>query len=90
MTSLINFLNGSGSGFCHHALWMLVQAGILVGILWGLDFLHDSMGNGRKLRILPIIDTHTKECHWIEVDRSIGGKRVTSVLGEVASDVRWK
>lgn len=53
--------------------------------LWGLDFLHDSMGNGRKLRILPIIDTHTKECHWIEVDRSIGGRRVTSVLSEVAS-----
>ena len=53
--------------------------------LWGLDFLHDSMGNGRKLRILPIIDTHTKECHWIEVDRSIGGRRVTDVLSEVAS-----
>ena len=53
--------------------------------LWGLDFLHDSMGNGRKLRILPIIDTYTKKCHWIEVDRSIGGKRVTSVLSEVAT-----
>jgi len=53
--------------------------------LWGLDFLHDSMGNGRKLRILPIIDTHTKECHRIEIDTSIGGKRVTSVLSEVAS-----
>ena len=45
--------------------------------LRGLDFLHDSMGSGRKLRILPIIDAHTKECHCIEVDRSIGGRRVT-------------
>ncbi len=53
--------------------------------LWALDFMHDSMGSGRKLRILPIIDTHTKECHRIEVDRSIGGKRVTEVLSEVAS-----
>lgn len=53
--------------------------------LWGLDFLHDSMGNGRKLRILPIIDVYTKECHRIEVDRSIGGRRVTSVLSEIAS-----
>ncbi len=53
--------------------------------LWALDFMHDSMGAGRKLRILPIIDTYTKECHRIEVDRSIGGQRVTSVLSEVAS-----
>jgi putative transposase len=53
--------------------------------LWGLDFMHDSMGQGRKLRILPIIDTYTKECHRIEVDRSIGGRRVTEVLSEVAS-----
>jgi putative transposase len=53
--------------------------------LWALDFMHDSMGSGRKLRILPIIDTHTKECHRIEVDSSIGGRRVTEVLSEVAS-----
>jgi putative transposase len=53
--------------------------------LWGLDFMHDSMGQGRKLRILPILDTYTKECHRIEVDRSIGGRRVTEVLSEVSS-----
>jgi putative transposase len=53
--------------------------------LWALDFMHDSMGIGRKLRILPIIDTYTKECHRIEVDRSIGGRRVTEVLSEAAS-----
>ena len=53
--------------------------------LWALDFMHDSMGSGRKLRILPIIDTNTKECHRIEVDRSIGGRRVTEVLSEAAS-----
>ena len=52
--------------------------------LWGLDFLHDSLGNGRKIRILPIIDTYTKECHRIEVDRSIGGKRVTLLLSEAS------
>ena len=53
--------------------------------LWALDFMHDSLHNGRKLRILPVIDTYTKECHRIEVDRSIGGTRVTSVLSEVSS-----
>ncbi len=53
--------------------------------LWAMDFMHDSMGSDHKLRILPIIDTYTKECHCIEVDRSIGGRRVTEVLSEVAS-----
>lgn len=53
--------------------------------LWAMDFMHDSLQNSRKLRILPIIDTYTKECHRIEVDTSIGGKRVASVLSEVAS-----
>lgn len=53
--------------------------------LWGMDFMHDSMEKGRKLRILPILDTYTKECHRIEVDRSIGGRRVTEVLSEVSS-----
>ncbi len=32
-----------------------------------------------------IIDTYTKECHRIEVDRSIGGRKVTEGLSEVAS-----
>ena len=50
--------------------------------LWSLDFLHDALGNGRKIRILPILDTFTKECHRIEVDQSIGGRRVTSLLNE--------
>lgn len=53
--------------------------------LWALDFMHDSIGDNRKLRILPVIDTYTKECHRIEVDSSIGGIRVTEVLSEVAS-----
>lgn len=37
MSGLITALNNAGVGFCHHALWMLVQVSILVGILWGLD-----------------------------------------------------
>ena len=53
--------------------------------LWAMDFLHDSLHNGRKLRFLPIIDTYTKECFRIEVDTSIGGKRVCNVLSQIAA-----
>jgi len=53
--------------------------------LWAMDFLHDVLHNGRKLRFLPIIDTYTKECFRIEVDTSIGGKRVCTVLSQIAA-----
>ena len=53
--------------------------------LWAMDFLHDALYNGRKLRFLPIIDTYTKECLRIEVDTSIGGKRVCAVLSQIAA-----
>jgi putative transposase len=53
--------------------------------LWAMDFLHDVLHNGRKLRFLPIIDTYTKECFRIEVDTSIGGQRVCTVLSQIAS-----
>lgn len=52
---------------------------------WAMDFMHDAMGNGRKLRLLPIIDTYTKECMRIEVDISIGGRRVAAILSEIGS-----
>jgi len=53
--------------------------------LWAMDFLQDALHNGRKIRALPIIDTFTRECFWIEVDTSIGGKRVTQVLTRISA-----
>jgi putative transposase len=52
---------------------------------WAMDFLQDALHNGRRFRALSIIDTFTKECFWIEVDTSIGGKRVTQVLTRISS-----
>lgn len=53
--------------------------------LWAMDFLHDVLYNRRKLRFLPIIDTYTKECFRIEVDTSICGKRICTVLSQIAA-----
>jgi len=41
--------------------------------------------DGRRFRALPIIDTFTKECFWIEADTSIGGPRVTQVLSKISA-----
>jgi putative transposase len=53
--------------------------------LWAMDFLQDALYNGRRIRLLPIIDTYTKECFRIEVDTSIGGQRVAAVLSQIAA-----
>jgi len=37
---------------------------------WAMDFVSDALSNGRRIRLLPIIDTYTRECLRIEVDTS--------------------
>lgn len=47
---------------------------------WAMDFMSDSLYDGRRFRILNIIDMGSRECLAGEVDTSIPGKRVTRVL----------
>jgi len=48
---------------------------------WSMDFVHDVTAQGRKLRMLNIVDDFTRECLWIETDTSLNGERVKRVLG---------
>ena len=48
--------------------------------MWSMDFVTDSLITGRKFRALTIIDNYTRECPAIEVDTSLGGRRVIEVL----------
>ena len=50
---------------------------------WAMDFVHDSLWNGRKLRSLNIIDVFTKESLQIEIDTSINGTRVCRILDRI-------
>jgi putative transposase len=47
---------------------------------WSMDFVHDYLTDGRRLRTLNIIDAFTRECLAIEVDTSLPAARVTRVL----------
>lgn len=47
---------------------------------WSMDFVHDRMASGRALRLLNVVDDHTRECLWIEVDTSLSGHRVARIL----------
>jgi len=51
---------------------------------WSMDFVSDALSSGRKIRALTIVDEYSRKCHRIEVDKSIGGQRVTRVLDEIA------
>lgn len=50
---------------------------------WALDFVHDSLSNGRKLRLLTVMDTYTRESLKIEVEYSLNGESVLRALEEI-------
>ena len=47
---------------------------------WSLDFMSDSLSNGRAIRTLNILDDYNREALWIEVDTSLPAERVVRVL----------
>jgi putative transposase len=51
---------------------------------WSMDFVADSLYNGRRLRVLTVVDDLSKECPVLEVDHSLTGQRITRVLERVA------
>ena len=51
--------------------------------VWAMDFMSDALANGRKIRLLNIVDTYSRECLRIEVDTSLPGARVARVLEEL-------
>ena len=47
---------------------------------WAMDFVHDYLEDGRRLRTLNVVDAFTRECHAIEADTSLPAVRVVRVL----------
>ena len=48
--------------------------------VWSMDFMSDSLVDGRRFRLLNIIDDYNRESLWIEVDTSLPSLRVIRVL----------
>lgn len=47
---------------------------------WSMDFMSDSLYDGRRFRTLNVVDDYTRECLAIEVDFSLPSARVTRTL----------
>lgn len=50
---------------------------------WSLDFVSDQMTDGRRFRILTVIDNCTRECLALVADTSLSGARVVRELDAV-------
>jgi putative transposase len=44
---------------------------------WAIDFVHDRLVSGRRIRVLTVVDTFTRECLALEVDSCLPSPRVT-------------
>ena len=59
---------------------VILPAPLRLNERWSIDFVTDSIVTGRRFRALVIIDEYSRECPVIEVDTSLGGRRVVNVL----------
>ena len=50
-------------------------------VSWNMDFIHDSLSNGRKFRVLTVVDQFSRECPVLGVDSSLSGEKVVKYLG---------
>ena len=51
---------------------------------WSLDFVSDTLTDGRRFRILCVIDDFSRECLATVVDNSLSGERVGRELDQIA------
>lgn len=52
---------------------------------WAMDFIHDTLETGRSVRILSVVDVHTRECLALVPRRSFRGVDVADVLSELGN-----
>ena len=56
---------------------------------WSLDFVSDALVDGRRFRLLVVVDDFTRECLALVVDTSLSGRRVARELDRLVA-VRGK
>jgi putative transposase len=61
-----------------------LNAATKVNEVWSMDFVSDSLANGRRLKCLTVADDYSHECVDIAVDYGISGLYVTRLLDQAA------
>ncbi|CAN1515873.1 Tra5 Transposase and inactivated derivatives [Burkholderiaceae bacterium] len=61
-----------------------LQLAQTVNEVWSMDFVSDSLSNGRRIKCLTVADDFSHECVDIAVDYGISGQYVTRLLDQAA------
>ena len=57
------------------------------GERWSMDFVSDSLANGKRLRVLTVVDHFDRSCPILYADHSIGAGKVADALDRAAQRV---
>jgi putative transposase len=55
--------------------------------VWAMDFVHDQLATGRKLRVLTVVDTFSRYCPALDARFSYRGEDVVATLERVCATV---
>jgi transposase InsO family protein len=53
------------------------------GHVWSYDFALDATEDGRRLKVMPVVDEYSRECLALEMKRSITAEDVVEVLDKL-------
>lgn len=56
-----------------------------INLCWSMDFVADQLFDGRRFRVLSVMDNHSRKCHALEVGQSIRGSDVVKVMHRIKS-----
>ena len=54
---------------------------------WSLDFVSDAFTEGRRFRVLAVVDDYSRECLTLVADTSLSGIRMTRELNTI---IEWR
>ena len=56
------------------------------GQYWAMDFVHDQLVNGRRFRVLTVIDKWHRQCVALQADFALTGHSVVDAMNEIARE----
>ena len=72
--------SGDSSNACH------IRKAELGNQVWAIDFVEDRTFEGKKLKMLTVLDEYTREALAVEVGRSMGARAVAKVLKKLVKE----
>lgn len=57
--------------------------------VWAMDFVHDQLATGSKIRILTVIDTYSRYAHAVDARPSYRAENVVAMLDRVCKEIGY-